>query len=308
MAQSQREVVIKPDDINGSPCSNNFQGRSESLRRRNKELSDQENHQGYLNLGGAEVIKCSSNVSFRQRSCKSAMSMNKSRLIDPQEEPCQSSVNSGRMPEKDQDYEDNDDIDDIPQEYKRMKFSTLTMLQSEALFYQYVIKVLSSSPLFKRHDTEEEAMAEVQELEKARVTLPGDPGTTLLPRSRKIRSECQAKEAANRIFQSVAKPGSECIYLEDVMHFMSKEEALKTMHLFGVAAISKSFHRDWMVKAFRERRALALSLTDAKTAMDELHTLLNILVAILTLIVRISVLKSYCMMLCMILCMTLCIV
>ncbi|KAF3971541.1 hypothetical protein CMV_004874 [Castanea mollissima] len=247
MAQSQREVVIKPDDINGSPCSNNFQGRSESLRRRIKELSDQENHQGYLNLGGPEVIKCSSNVSFRQRSCKSAMSMNKSRLIDPQEEPCQSSVNSGRMPEKDQDYEDNDDIDDIPQEYKRMKFSTLTMLQSEALFYQYVIKVLSSSPLFKRHDTEEEAMAEVQELEKARVTLPGDPGTTLLPRSRKTRSECQAKEAANRIFQSVAKPGSECIYLEDVMHFMSKEEALMTMHLFGVAAISKSFHRDWMI-------------------------------------------------------------
>ena len=41
------------------------------------------------------------------------MSMNKSRLIDPQEEPCQSSANSGRMPEKDQDYQDNDDI---PQE------------------------------------------------------------------------------------------------------------------------------------------------------------------------------------------------
>ena len=438
MAQSQREIVIKPDDIDGSPCSNNFQGRNESLRRRNKELLDQENRQGYLNLGGAEVVKCSSNVSFRQRCWKSEMSMNKSRLIDPQEEPCQSSVNSGKMLEKDQDYQDNDDIDDIPQEYKRMKFSTLTMLQSvsliliiaalvfsfwlpiikrqivwdlplwkweimvltlicghlvsgwgiravvffiernfflrkrllyfvyglrksvqnclwlclvllvwhsifhdkvkkerknkilpyvnkvlvcfllgtliwlmkallvkvlastfhintfferiqEALFDQYVIKMLSSSPLFKGHDTEEETMAEVQELEKAGVTLPGDPGTTLLPRSRKvigsgrlkkspmvgknsrfsrtmykreneeisvdhlhklnqknisawnmkrmvniiqygdlstldeqllnskiedgallqIRSECQAKEAANKIFQNVAKPGSE---------------------------------------------------------------------------------------------------
>ena len=35
------------------------------------------------------------------------------------------------------------------------------------------------------------------------------------------------------------------------MRFMSKEEALKTMHLFGVAAeskgISESFHMDWMV-------------------------------------------------------------
>nr|POF00662.1 mechanosensitive ion channel protein 8 [Quercus suber] len=72
---------------------------------------------------------------------------------------------------------------------------------------------------------------------------------------------------------------------------MSKEEALKMMHLFGVAAIGKSFYRDWMVKAFGERRALALSLTDTKTAVDELHTLLNVLVAILTLIIWLIMLK-----------------
>nr|POE56152.1 mechanosensitive ion channel protein 8 [Quercus suber] len=443
MARNQREdeVAIKLDDINGSPCSNNFQGRSESLRRRNKEFWDQENHLGYLNLGRAEVVKCSSNVSFRTRSWKSVMSMTKSRLINPPEEPCQSSVNSGRIPEEVQDYEEDDDIDDIPEEYKRMKFSKLTMLQSvslvlvivalacslwfpaikrckvwglplwkweimvlalicgrlasgwgirvvlffiernilmrkrvlyfvyglkksvqnslwlglvllvwhsifhdrfkketeskilpyvnrvlvcflvgtliwlmktllvkvlastfhvntfferiqEALFNQYVIKLLSSSPLFKRHDTEEEVLAELQELEKAGVTLPGELGTTLPPRSRKvigigrerkipmigkisrfsrtmykredeeisidhlhklnqknisawnmkrmvnivqhgdlstldeqllnskiedeallqIRSECQAKEAANRIFQNVVKPGSETVF------------------------------------------------------------------------------------------------
>nr|XP_023896279.1 mechanosensitive ion channel protein 8-like [Quercus suber] len=526
MARNQREdeVAIKLDDINGSPCSNNFQGRSESLRRRNKEFWDQENHLGYLNLGRAEVVKCSSNVSFRTRSWKSVMSMTKSRLINPPEEPCQSSVNTGRIPEEVQDYEEDDDIDDIPEEYKRMKFSKLTMLQSvslvlvivalacslwfpaikrckvwglplwkweimvlalicgrlasgwgirvvlffiernilmrkrvlyfvyglkksvqnslwlglvllvwhsifhdrfkketeskilpyvnrvlvcflvgtliwlmktllvkvlastfqvntfferiqEALFNQYVIKLLSSSPLFKRHDTEEEVLAELQELEKAGVTLPGELGTTLPPRSRKvigigrerkipmigkisrfsrtmykredeeisidhlhklnqknisawnmkrmvnivqhgdlstldeqllnskiedeallqIRSECQAKEAANRIFQNVVKPGSECIYLEDVMRFMSKEEALKTMHLFGVAAenkgISKSCHMDWMVKAFRERRALGLSLTDTKTAVDKLHNFLNIIVAIITLIIWLIILK-----------------
>nr|POE56153.1 mechanosensitive ion channel protein 8 [Quercus suber] len=443
MARNQREdeVAIKLDDINGSPCSNNFQGRSESLRRRNKEFWDQENHLGYLNLGRAEVVKCSSNVSFRTRSWKSVMSMTKSRLINPPEEPCQSSVNTGRIPEEVQDYEEDDDIDDIPEEYKRMKFSKLTMLQSvslvlvivalacslwfpaikrckvwglplwkweimvlalicgrlasgwgirvvlffiernilmrkrvlyfvyglkksvqnslwlglvllvwhsifhdrfkketeskilpyvnrvlvcflvgtliwlmktllvkvlastfqvntfferiqEALFNQYVIKLLSSSPLFKRHDTEEEVLAELQELEKAGVTLPGELGTTLPPRSRKvigigrerkipmigkisrfsrtmykredeeisidhlhklnqknisawnmkrmvnivqhgdlstldeqllnskiedeallqIRSECQAKEAANRIFQNVVKPGSETVF------------------------------------------------------------------------------------------------
>uniref|UniRef100_A0A7N2KT17 Mechanosensitive ion channel protein n=1 Tax=Quercus lobata TaxID=97700 RepID=A0A7N2KT17_QUELO len=489
MARSHREeeVVIKLDDINdnskkinGSPSSNNFQGRSESVRRRNKELYDQQNHQGYLNSGGAEVVKCSSNVSFQRGSWKPVMSITKSRLIDPPEEPCQSSVNSGRMPEKDQDYEDDDDTEDIPQEYKRIKFSTLTMLQfvsliliiaalvcslwfpfikrhivcdlplwkweimvlalicgrlvsgwgirlvvfyiernfllrkrvlyfvyglrrsvqnclwlglvllvwhsifhekvtrkteskilpylnkvlvcflvgtviwllktllvkvlaskfhvntffqriQEALFNQYVIKTLSSPPLFKWYDTqEEEAMAEIQELEKAEVTLPGDPGETLPSRSRRmigngrlekspkvgknsrflrkrfkredeeisidqlhklnqknisawnmrrlvniiqhgdlstldeqllesktedeallqIRSECQAKEAAKRIFQNVAKPGSEYIYLEDVMHFMSKEEALKTMHLFGVAAENKGFSKTAIIFLF----------------------------------------------------------
>ena len=134
MARSQREdeVAIKLDDISGSPCSNNFQGRSESLRRRNKEFWDQENHLGYLNSGRAEVVKCSSNASFRIRSWKSVMSMTKSRLIDPPEEPCQSSVNTGRMPAQDRDWED-DDIEDIPQEYKRMKFGTLTILQYVSL-------------------------------------------------------------------------------------------------------------------------------------------------------------------------------
>nr|POF00655.1 mechanosensitive ion channel protein 8 [Quercus suber] len=490
MAQSKREedVVIKLDDVNdnskkinnGSSSSNNYQRRSESVRRRNKELSDQENHQGYLNSGGAEVVKCSSNVSFQRGPWKSVMSMTKSRLIDPPEEPCQSSVNTGRMPAQDRDWED-DDIEEIPQEHKRMKFGTLTMLQyvslvliiaalvcslwfpiikrhivwdlplwkweimvlalicgrlvsgwgvrvvvffielnfilrkrvlyfvyglrksvqnclwlglvllvwhsifhdkvkketkskilpyvnKEALFSQYVIKTLSSPLLFKMNDTqEEEAVAEVQELEKAGVTLHSSGrrviGCGRLVKSPKvgknsrfsrtsfrredeeiivdhlhklnqknisawnmrrmvniiqhgdlstlddqllnskiedeallqIRSECQAKEAAKRIFQNVAKPVSQYIYLEDVMHFMSKEEALKTMHLIGVAAenkgISKSFLKDWMVKAFRERRALALSLTDTKTAVEELHTLLNILVAIVTLIIWLIILR-----------------
>ncbi|KAM3758769.1 hypothetical protein ACB098_01G070300 [Castanea mollissima] len=467
MAQSKREdVVIKLDDVNdnskkinnGSPSSNNYQGRS-----------------------GAEVVKCSSNVSFQRGPWKSVMSMTKSRLIDPPEEPCQSSVNTGRMPVQDRDWED-DDIEDIPQEYKRMKFSALTMLQyvslvliiaalvcslwfpiikrhivwdlplwkweimvlalicgrlvsgwgirvvvffielnfilrkrvlyfvyglrksvqnclwlgfvllvwhsifhdkvkketkskvlpyvnevlvcflvgtliwllktlfvkvlastfhvntfferiQEALFSQYVIKTLSSPLLFKRNDTqEEEAMVEVQELEKAGVTLHSSSrrviGSGRLVKSPKVEKNSKfsrtsfrredeeiavdhlhklnqknisawnmrmAKEAAKRIFQNVAKPVSQYIYLEDVMHFMCKEEALKTLHLIGVAAenkgISKPFLKDWMVKAFRERRALALSLTDTKTAMEEPHALLNLLVAIVILIIWLIILR-----------------
>lgn len=362
MAQKEGEVVVKVDDSNGcsketievnkisreSPCSD-YQAssetfmvaRSESVRRRNKDMSDQENRQKSSSSGREEVLRCSSNVSFQrgsQDSWRSVISNTKSRLIDPQEEPCQSServVNSGRVLEEDKDYEDSD-IEDIPQEYKRLKFSKLTLLQwvgliliiaalvcslwvpiikkqtmwdlplwkweivvlalicgrlvsgwgirvvvffiernfllrkrvlyfiyglrrsvqnclwlglvlvvwhsifdnkvkketkskilphvnkvlvcflfgtliwllktllvkvlasnfhvntfferiREALFNQYVIETLSGRPLFKRHGVEEEeAMAEVQEFEKAGVIVPGELRATLLPRSGRV--------------------------------------------------------------------------------------------------------------------------
>ncbi|GMN34879.1 hypothetical protein TIFTF001_004953 [Ficus carica] len=96
--------------------------------------------------------------------------------------------------------------------------------------------------------------------------------------SLQIKTECQAKEAERKIFFRVAKPGSQYIFLEDLMHFMSKDEAMRTMHLFGTAAekgISKSAQKDWA------RGALALSLNATKTAVDELHNMLNILVGII---------------------------
>jgi len=46
------------------------------------------------------------------------------------------------------------------------------------------------------------------------------------------------------------------------------------------------------VKAFRERRALALSLKDTKTAVDELHNMLNMIVGIVILIVWLALLGT----------------
>ncbi|KAB1203601.1 Mechanosensitive ion channel protein 8 [Morella rubra] len=544
MAQREGEVVVTLDDTNGcckeaveintvrsGSLSNKLQGspetstvpRNESIRRRNNDLSGPENIQPSSSSRGEEVLRCSSNVSSGPDSWTSVVSKTRSRLLDPPEEPCQSSergLNFGRVHEEAKDCED-DDIEDIPQEYKRVKFNTLTMLQwvsliliiaalvcslwiptikrqtvwdlplwkweimvlalicgrlvsgwgirvvvffiernfllrkrvlyfvygirksvqnclwlclvllvwhcifdgkvkkqtkskilphvdkillcfvvgtliwvlktllvkvlastfhvntffvriQEALFNQYVIKALSSPPLLPRCDRQElEAMAKVQESAKVGDTVRGDPGATLLQEggravgsgglpiegktsqfsrvrskrqdeeipvdhlhkltqknisawnmrrmadvilhgtlstldeqipsstiedeaSQQIRSECQAKEAAERIFHNVANPGSQHIYLEDVLRFMSKDKALKTMRLFGVAAenkgVSDSSLRDWMVNAFRERRALALSLKDTKTAVDELHNLLNVLVAIIILIIWLIIL------------------
>ncbi|KAL3732171.1 hypothetical protein ACJRO7_028930 [Eucalyptus globulus] len=110
-----------------------------------------------------------------------------------------------------------------------------------------------------------------------------------------IRSENEAKGAARKIFRNVAKPNSKFIYLEDLKRFMKDHEALNTMRLFeGVdeckKIISKSCLENWLVNAFRGRRALALTLNDTKTAVDKLHHVVNVIVGIIILIIWLLIL------------------
>ncbi|KAG5573568.1 hypothetical protein H5410_063334 [Solanum commersonii] len=110
-----------------------------------------------------------------------------------------------------------------------------------------------------------------------------------------ITSEKKAKAAAKQIFNNVAKPGSKFIYLEDLMRFMREDEASKTMCLIEsgteTRGISKCALKNWAVNAFRERRALALSLNDTKTAVNKLHQMLNVLVAIIISVIWLLILR-----------------
>ncbi|KAK4784394.1 hypothetical protein SAY86_018762 [Trapa natans] len=114
--------------------------------------------------------------------------------------------------------------------------------------------------------------------------------------AKQISSEDEAKAAAKKIFQNVAKEGSNVryIYMEDLMRFMSEDEASRTMSLFEGATenhrISKSSLKNWVVNAFRERRALALTLDDTKTAVKNLHRMVNTVVAIIIFIIWLLVL------------------
>lgn len=78
------------------------------------------------------------------------------------------------------------------------------------------------------------------------------------------------------------------------MRFMEKDEASKTMGLFEGACesrkISKSSLKNWVVNAFRERRALALTLNDTKTAVNKLHRMVNILVSVIILVIWLLIL------------------
>ncbi|XP_019059107.1 PREDICTED: mechanosensitive ion channel protein 4-like [Tarenaya hassleriana] len=109
-----------------------------------------------------------------------------------------------------------------------------------------------------------------------------------------IRSEYEAKLAARKIFQNVSEPGSRFIYLEDLLRFLSEEEAERAMDLFEGASeshrISKSCLKNWVVNAFRERRALALTLNDTKTAVNRLHHIINVLVGIVIVVIWLLIL------------------
>ncbi|XP_023741447.1 mechanosensitive ion channel protein 6 [Lactuca sativa] len=110
-----------------------------------------------------------------------------------------------------------------------------------------------------------------------------------------ITNEKQAKIAAKKIFCNVAKQGSKRIYLEDLMRFLRDDEALKAIRLFDsdceTKGISKALLKNWVVNVFRERRALALSLNDTKTAVNKLHQMLNIAVGILIIVIWLLILK-----------------
>ncbi|XVE63309.1 hypothetical protein DITRI_Ditri07aG0009600 [Diplodiscus trichospermus] len=110
-----------------------------------------------------------------------------------------------------------------------------------------------------------------------------------------IRSEYEAKVAARKIFRNVAKPGSKCIYLEDIERFLPEDEALNTIGLFEGASesrrISKKALKNWVVNAFRERRALALTLNDTKTAVSRLHQTLNAVVGIIIVVIWLLILE-----------------
>ncbi|CAH2053685.1 unnamed protein product [Thlaspi arvense] len=119
-------------------------------------------------------------------------------------------------------------------------------------------------------------------------TVPEDENAT------QIRSECEAKFAAKKIFHNVTEPGSRYIYLEDFLRFLSEEESERAMALFEGASethkISKSCLKNWVVKAFRERRALALTLNDTKTAVNRLHRIINVLIGIIITIIWLLIL------------------
>ncbi|KAM3337832.1 hypothetical protein P3S68_032157 [Capsicum galapagoense] len=119
------------------------------------------------------------------------MNRTKSRLMDSQEQD----QRSGAVL-KDREVEEEDPFSDenLPEEYKKVKFSTLTVLQ--LVLPYYVIEMLSGPPLVeidqREHEEEEKVMSEVLADLKART--PRKTPTASTPRSSAFSRVISEKE------------------------------------------------------------------------------------------------------------------
>ncbi|XP_021901987.1 mechanosensitive ion channel protein 10-like [Carica papaya] len=104
----------------------------------------------------------------------------------------------------------------------------------------------------------------------------------------KINSEREAKAAAYRIFRNVAKPDSRYIEEDDLLLFMEKEKVDRVFQLFEGAEESKKIKRkalkNWLVNVYLDRKSLAFSLSDSKTAIEELNRLGIVVVIVVSII------------------------
>uniref|UniRef100_A0A0D6QRW5 Mechanosensitive ion channel protein n=1 Tax=Araucaria cunninghamii TaxID=56994 RepID=A0A0D6QRW5_ARACU len=109
-------------------------------------------------------------------------------------------------------------------------------------------------------------------------------------RDKEITSELEAMAAAKNIFKNVAKPGAKYIEEKDLLRFLKMSEVASIFSRFEGAThsgnITKSALKNWMVNVYLERKSLAHSLNDAKTAVKQLHQIINgVVIIIITVVV-----------------------
>ncbi|KAG9457379.1 hypothetical protein H6P81_001887 [Aristolochia fimbriata] len=151
------------------------------------------------------------------------------------------------------------------QKMKQEKVSALTMKR--------LVNIITSSGLWTISNTLDESVYEDRNEQK----------------DMEITSEWEAKAAAYQIFRNVAKPGRKHIDEEDLLRFLSKEEVESVLPQFEGAVetrkIKKPILKNWVVKVYLERKSLAHSLSDTKTAVKQLNKLASgIVIAIIIVI------------------------
>ncbi|GAQ90635.1 mechanosensitive channel of small conductance [Klebsormidium nitens] len=110
---------------------------------------------------------------------------------------------------------------------------------------------------------------------------------------RDVRSEEHGRDAARDIFKNVVPEGRHHMVIHDLFHFLEENDAERAFQAFeseeGVVTC-ESFE-NWLINVVRERKALALTLSDTKTAIRSLSRLLDWVVGVIVVLMCLFVLN-----------------
>ncbi|PIN10746.1 hypothetical protein CDL12_16659 [Handroanthus impetiginosus] len=226
-----------------------------------------------------EVLVCSSNNSFRRKPTL-MRAKTKSRLLDPPEDNIQKSQTqrmgkSQVLGKGGSEIEEDDPFleEDLPEDYKKMKFSALSIIQLLCLILIIAALVCSLTINVLRKRT-------VFELELWKWEL-----MILVLISGSLLSGWGIRIAVFLIERNF-------LLRKRVLYFVyGLRKAVQNCVWLALVLIAWQCIFDKRVNAFRERRALALSLNDTKTAVNKLHHVLNVLVGILIIVIWLLILK-----------------
>ncbi|KAF5748352.1 mechanosensitive ion channel protein 10 [Tripterygium wilfordii] len=105
---------------------------------------------------------------------------------------------------------------------------------------------------------------------------------------KEITNENEAIAAAFKIFRNVAHPGSKYIEEDDLLRFMIKEEVdlfFPLIEGYETGRIYRKALKEWVIKVFNGRKALAHALSDTKTAVKQLNKLVTGILIVVSFVV-----------------------
>ncbi|KMZ62548.1 Mechanosensitive ion channel family protein [Zostera marina] len=180
----------------------------------------------------------------------------------------------------------------------------------ESVFNQYILQTLLGPPVVeirkhlvfkkKKKEKKQEGRINVGKLNRMRRekvnawTMKGlmsviSSGFLTILNEEEITNEAEAQTVGYQIFKNVAKPQTKYIEEDDLLRFLSREETDIVFPLFKGAAetgkIKKKSVVRWVVNAYIERKSLALSLSDTKTGVKQVHRLASSIVFVIILVI-----------------------
>ncbi|KAH6774175.1 mechanosensitive channel of small conductance-like 10 [Perilla frutescens var. hirtella] len=178
----------------------------------------------------------------------------------------------------------------------------------ESIFHQYILFTLSGPPIMESAQMLGRTQSNMKQEKvsawtmKMLVDVISNSGLTTLSNAldesvynggneqadKEITNEEEAIAAAYHIFRNVAQPG--CTYIDeyDLRRFMIKEEVDIVFPMIDVGEtgqIDRKSLTEWVVKVYKDRRALAHALNDTKTAVKQLNKLITALLMVIIIIV-----------------------